>query len=68
MVPLTSYILLSDDILAKIFTLTVLETVQMNGVYSTAYSTVHSKKPLKLFEIRVGHSPGFGLQAVAILP
>ena len=30
--------------------------------------TVHCKEPLKSFEIRVGHSPGFGLPSVAILP
>ena len=30
--------------------------------------TVHNKEPLKSFEIRVGHSPGFGLNSVAILP
>ena len=29
---------------------------------------VHYKEPLKSFEIRVGHSPGFGLPSVAILP
>ena len=49
---------------------TVLQNVQRPGVYSAAYSrpTVHYKKPLKSFEIRVGHSPGFGLLSVAILP
>ena len=46
---------------------TVLQTVQRLGVYSAAYSTVHYKKPLKSFKIRVGHSP-FGLPSVAILP
>ena len=30
--------------------------------------TVHYKEPLKSFEIRVGHSPGFGHPSVAILP
>ena len=30
--------------------------------------TVHYKEPLKSFEIRVEHSPGFGLPSVAILP
>ena len=30
--------------------------------------TVHYKEPLKSFEIRVGHSPDFGLHSVAILP
>ena len=47
---------------------TVLQTAQMPGVYSAAYSTVHNKKRLKSFEIRVGHCPGFGLPSVAILP
>ena len=47
---------------------TVLQTVQRNGVYSAAYGTVHYKEPLKSFEIKVGHSPGFGLPSVAILP
>ena len=40
---------------------TVLQTVQKPGVYSAAYGTVLYKEPLKSFEIRVGHSPGFGL-------
>ena len=43
-------------------------TVQRPGVYSAAYGTVHYKEPLKSFEIRVGHSPSFGLPSVAILP
>ena len=47
---------------------TVLQTVQRNEIYSAAYGTVHYKEPLKSFEIRVGHSPGFGLPSVAILP
>ena len=47
---------------------TVLQTVQSHGVYSAAYGTMHYKEPLKSFEIRVGHSPGFGLPSVAILP
>ena len=47
---------------------TVLQTVQRHGVHSAAYGTVHYKEPLKLFEIRVRHSPGFGLPSVAILP
>ena len=49
---------------------TVLQTVKRKGVYSAAYGTVHYKEPLKSFEIRVlvGHSPGFGLSSVAILP
>ena len=46
---------------------TVFQTVQMHGVYSAAYGTVHCKEPLKSFEIRVGHSPGFGLPSIAIL-
>ena len=46
----------------------VLQTVQRYGVYSAAYGTVHYKEPLKSFEIRVEHSPGFGLPSVAILP
>ena len=47
---------------------TVLQTVQRPGVCSDVYGTVHYKEPLKSFEIRVGHSPGFGLPSVAILP
>ena len=47
---------------------TVLQTVQKHGVYSVAYGTVHYKEPLKSFEIKVGHSPNFGLPSVAILP
>ena len=39
---------------------TVLQTVERLGVYSAAYVTVHYKEPLKSFEVRVGHSPGFG--------
>ena len=35
---------------------TVLQTVQRHGVYSA--------EPLKSFEIRVGHSPGFGLPSI----
>ena len=46
---------------------TVLQTVQMHGVYSPSYGTVHYKEPLKSFEIRVGHSPGFRLSSLAIL-
>ena len=41
---------------------TVIQTVQRPGVYSAAYGTVHYKEPLKSYEIRVGHSPGFGLR------
>ena len=37
-------------------------------MYSDVYGTVHYKEPLKSFEIGVGHSPGFGLPSVAILP
>ena len=47
---------------------TVLQAVQRHGVYSAAYGTVHYKKTLKSFKIRVGHSPGFGLPSVAIWP
>ena len=47
---------------------TRLQTVQRHGVYTAAHGTVHYKEPLKSFEIRVGHSPGFGLPSVAILP
>ena len=47
---------------------TVLQTVQRHGVYSAAYGTVQFKELLKSLEIRVGHSPGFGLPSVAILP
>ena len=51
----------------------MLRTVQRPGVYSASYDTVpggtvHYKELLKSFEIRVGHSPGFGLPSVAILP
>ena len=46
---------------------TVLQTVQRNGVYGAIYDTVHYREPLKSFEIRVGHSPGFDLPSVAIL-
>ena len=46
---------------------TVLQTVQSPEVYSALYGTVHYKEPWKSFEIRVGHSPGFGLPSVAIL-
>ena len=47
---------------------TVLETFGRLEVYSAAYGTVHYKEPLKSFEITVGHSPGFGLPSVAIVP
>ena len=29
----------------------VIQAVQMNGVHSAAYGTVHNKEPLKSFEI-----------------
>ena len=51
-----------------VFLIWVLQTVQRHGVYSAAYGTVHYKEPLKSFERRVGHSLGFGLPSVAILP
>ena len=41
--------------------------VQRSGVYSAVYGTVHYEQPLKSSEIRVGHSPDFGLPSVAIL-
>ena len=47
---------------------TVYQTVQRHGVYCATYGTVHYKEPLKSFEIRVGHSTGFRLPSVAILP
>ena len=46
---------------------TVPQTVHRPGACSAAYGTVHYKEPLKSFEIRVGHSPDFGLPSVAIL-
>ena len=46
----------------------VLQTVQMNGVYSAAYGTLNHKEPLKSFKIIVGNRPGFELPSVAILP
>ena len=58
----------SLDIWHRGCTFTVLQTVQKPGVYIAAYATVHYKEPLKSFEIRVGHSPGFRLPSVAILP
>ena len=36
-------------------------TVLQSGVYSAAYGTAHYKEPSESFEIRVRHSPGFGL-------
>ena len=47
---------------------TVLQTVQRHGVYSDVYGFVHYKEPLKSFKIRVGHSTGFGLHSLRILP
>ena len=49
-------------------TYTVSQTVQRPVVYSAAYGNVHYKEASKSFEIRVGHSPGFVLSSVAILP
>ena len=59
---------IAPDIFHRGCAYTVLQTVQRPGVYSAAYGTVHYKEPSKSFEIRVGHSPGFGLPTVAILP
>ena len=47
---------------------TVLQTVQRHGVYSAAYGTVHYEELLKSFKIRGGHSPGFWLLSVVIMP
>ena len=47
---------------------TALQIVQRHGVYSSAYGNVHYREPLKSFKIRVGHSPGFRLPSVAVLP
>ena len=58
----------SPDICHRGCAYTVLQTVQRHSVYSAAYGTVHYKEPLKSFKRRVGHSPGFGLPSVAILP
>ena len=55
------------DICNRVSAYTVLQTVQRHGVDSAAYGTVHYKEPLKSFEIRAGHSPGFGFPSVAIL-
>ena len=46
----------------------MLQAVKRPGVYSAAYGNVHYKEPLESFEIRVGHSLGFGFPSVAILP
>ena len=54
--------------LGKILIYALLQTLQRHGVYSAVDGTVLYKKTLKSFEIRVGHSPGFGLPSVAILP
>ena len=56
------------DICHRVCAYTALQAVPRHGVYSAVYDTVHYKEPLKSFEIRVGHSPGFGLRSVAILP
>ena len=56
-------ILVETDIFHRAYT--VLQTVQRHGVYSAAYGTVHYKELLKSLEIRLGHSPGFGLPSVA---
>ena len=61
-------ILFGPDICHRGCAYTVLQTVQRYGVYSAAYGIVHYKEPLKSFKIRVGHSPGFGLPSVTILP
>ena len=50
------------------FVYTVLKTVQTHGVHSAVLGTLHYKEPLKSFEIKVGHSPGFEHPSVAILP
>ena len=39
------------DFLVITIDLTVLQTVQMPGVYSAAYGTLYYKEPLKSFEI-----------------
>ena len=59
---------LGPDICHRGCAYTVLQTVHRHGVHSAAYGTVHSIVPLKLFKVRVGHSPDFGLLSVAILP
>ena len=46
----------------------VFQTLQRYALYSAVYGAVHYKEPLKSFEIRVCHSPGFGLPFVPILP
>ena len=61
-------ILVGPDIWHRGCAYTVFQTVQRPVVYSAAYDTVHFIEPLKSFEIRVGHSPGFRLPSVAILP
>ena len=45
----------------------MLQTVPRRGVYSAVNSTVQCNEPVKSFEIRGGHRPGFGLPSVAIL-
>ena len=44
----------------------MLQTVQRRGVYSATYGTLHYKKPLKSFEIRVAQSSGFGLPSAVL--
>ena len=61
-------ILVGLDICHGVCAHTVLQTVQRLGVYSAAHGTLHFKEPLKSFEIRVGHIPGFRLSFVVILP
>ena len=39
---------------------TLLQTVEMHGVYSAVYGDVHYKEILKSFEIRVGIAPASG--------
>ena len=48
--------------------LTVLQTVQRSRVYSATYDPLQYKEPVKSFEIRVEHSPGFKLPFVEIFP
>ena len=40
----------------------------MECVHSAVYGAVNYKEPLRSFEIREGHSPGFGFPSVVILP
>ena len=59
---------IGSDICHRGCAYTVFQTVQRHVVYSAVYGTMQNKEPLKSFEIRVGHSPGFGRPSVAILP